>query len=157
MGALEESRQALPSSEEEFGFLSELLQSRQLHALVQVHNKILDNGKDEKFHPVLSSSMQIALEVLDVILPRININEDCKELFLLLQKSHLQVCMILILLGNFVLFLIHNNHIIISWLMLLNIIELEIANHFSVLRNQITVLNSYQSISNNTAYSLLTI
>uniref|UniRef100_A0A1B6FJL9 MAGUK p55 subfamily member 7 n=1 Tax=Cuerna arida TaxID=1464854 RepID=A0A1B6FJL9_9HEMI len=90
LGALEESRQNLPSSEEEFGFLSDLLQSKELHALVKVHNKILDNGKDEKFHPILSSSMQIALEVLDVILPRINISEDCKELFLLLQKPHLQ-------------------------------------------------------------------
>uniref|UniRef100_A0A1B6MBB7 MAGUK p55 subfamily member 7 n=1 Tax=Graphocephala atropunctata TaxID=36148 RepID=A0A1B6MBB7_9HEMI len=90
LGALEESRQNLPSSEEEFGFLSDLLQSKELHALVKVHNKIIDNGKDEKFHPMLSSSMQIALEVLDVILPRINLSEDCKELFLLLQKPHLQ-------------------------------------------------------------------
>lgn len=90
LGALEESKQNLPSSEEEFGFLSGLLQSKELHALVKVHNKIIDNGKDEKFHPILSSSMQIALEVLDVILPRVNLSEDCKELFLLLQKPHLQ-------------------------------------------------------------------
>lgn len=93
---LEESKQALPSSEEEFGFLSDLLQSRQLHALVQVHNKILDNSKDEKFHPVLSTSMQIALEVLDVMVPRINISDDSKELFVLLQKSHLQVKLLLL-------------------------------------------------------------
>ncbi|XP_054277141.1 MAGUK p55 subfamily member 7 isoform X2 [Macrosteles quadrilineatus] len=90
LGALEESKQNLPSSEEEFGFLSGLLQSKELHALVKVHNKIIDNGKDEKFHPILSSSMQIALEVLDVILPRVNLSEDCKELFILLQKPHLQ-------------------------------------------------------------------
>lgn len=91
LGALEESKQDLPSSEEEFGFLSGLLQSKELHALVNVHNKIIDNGKDERFHPMLSSSMQIALEVLDVILPRINLSEDCRELFILLQKPHLQV------------------------------------------------------------------
>lgn len=91
LASLEESRQILPSSEEEFGFLSDLLQSRELHALVKVHNKIVDNGKDEKFHPILSSSMQIALEVLDLILPRTNLSADCKELFMLLQTSHLQV------------------------------------------------------------------
>lgn len=91
LASLEESRQDLPSSEEEFGFLSDLLQSKELHALVKVHNKIVDNGKDENFHPILSSSMQIALEVLDVILPRLSLNEDCKHLFLLLQKPHLQV------------------------------------------------------------------
>lgn len=92
LASLEESRQILPSSEEEFGFLSGLLQSKELHALVKVHNKIIDNGKDEKFHPTLSNSMQIALEVLDVVLPRINLSEECKEIFLLLQKPHLQVC-----------------------------------------------------------------
>lgn len=90
LASLEESRQILPSSEEEFGFLSGLLQSKELHALVKVHNKIIDNGKDEKFHPTLSNSMQIALEVLDVVLPRINLSEECKEIFLLLQKPHLQ-------------------------------------------------------------------
>ncbi|XP_075228457.1 membrane palmitoylated protein 7-like protein metro isoform X2 [Lycorma delicatula] len=90
LASLEESKQDLPSSEEEFGFLSDLLQSKELHALVKVHNKIVDNGKDENFHPILSSSMQIALEVLDVILPRIGLSEDCKQLFLLLQKPHLQ-------------------------------------------------------------------
>ncbi|KAL1130571.1 hypothetical protein AAG570_011817 [Ranatra chinensis] len=90
LASLEESRLQLPSSEEEFGFLSELLQSKELHALVKVHNKIVDNGKDDKFHPVLSSSMQIALEVLEVILPKIDTNTDCKELFFLLQKPHLQ-------------------------------------------------------------------
>lgn len=90
LASLEESRQELPSSEEEFGFLSELLQSKELHALVKVHNKILDNGKDDNFRPVLSTSMQIALETLDVILPRISLSDDCKQLFLLLQTPHLQ-------------------------------------------------------------------
>ncbi|XP_039287264.1 MAGUK p55 subfamily member 7 [Nilaparvata lugens] len=90
LASLEESRQELPSSEEEFGFLSSLLQSRELHALVQVHNKILDNGRDDNFRPVLSTSMQVALETLDVLLPRISLSNDCKQLFLLLQTPHLQ-------------------------------------------------------------------
>lgn len=91
LASLEESRRQLPSSEEEFGFLSGLLQSKELHALVKVHNKIIENGKDDKLNPILSSSMHVALEVLEVILPRINRSELCKELFLLLQKPHLQV------------------------------------------------------------------
>lgn len=90
LASLEESRRQLPSSEEEFGFLSGLLQSKELHALVKVHNKILENGKDDKLNPVLSSSMQIAVEVLEVILPRLNRSDICKELFVLLQKPHLQ-------------------------------------------------------------------
>lgn len=92
--SLEESRRQLPSSEEEFGFLSGLLQSKELHALVKVHNKIVENGKDDKLNPVLSSSMQIAIEVLDVIMPRLGRSDICKELFLLLQTPHLQVSLL---------------------------------------------------------------
>ncbi|XP_063238043.1 MAGUK p55 subfamily member 7 isoform X8 [Bacillus rossius redtenbacheri] len=86
--SLEEARQALPSSEEEFGFLSDLLQSRELHALVKVHNKIV--SKDDRFYPTLSNSMQIALEVLDVVAPRAPLRDECRELFQLLQRPHLQ-------------------------------------------------------------------
>lgn len=94
---MEESKQELTNSDEEFSFLSNLLQSKELHALVQVHNKILEGGKDEKCNPILSSSMQIALEVLEVILPRINLSEDSKELFFLLQRPHMQVIFLLFL------------------------------------------------------------
>ncbi|CAH0383096.1 unnamed protein product [Bemisia tabaci] len=90
LASLEESKQELTNSDEEFSFLSNLLQSKELHALFQVHNKILEGGKDEKCNPILSSSMQIALEVLEVILPRINLSEDSKELFFLLQRPHMQ-------------------------------------------------------------------
>lgn len=96
LSSLEEARQVLPSSEEEFGFLSDLLQSRELHALVKVHNKILNNGKDEKFHPTLSNSMQIALEVLDLVAPRATVSGDCKEIFILLQRPHIQVYLIFV-------------------------------------------------------------
>lgn len=37
LSSLEESRRELPTSEEEFGFLSSLLQSKELHALVKVY------------------------------------------------------------------------------------------------------------------------
>uniref|UniRef100_A0A0A9ZH83 MAGUK p55 subfamily member 7 n=2 Tax=Lygus hesperus TaxID=30085 RepID=A0A0A9ZH83_LYGHE len=90
LASLEQSRRQLPSSEEEFGFLSGLLQSKELHALVKVHNRIVENGQDDKINPVLSSSMQVALEVLELIMPRLEISENCKELFELLQVPHLQ-------------------------------------------------------------------
>lgn len=88
--SLEEVKTDLSTTEEEFGFLSELLQSKELHALVKVHNIILNNGKDEKFHPTLSNAMQIALEVLDLMAPKAVLIDDAKEVFLILQKPHVQ-------------------------------------------------------------------
>ncbi|KAL0279914.1 UNVERIFIED_CONTAM: hypothetical protein PYX00_001369 [Menopon gallinae] len=88
--SLEEAKTELPTTEEEFGFLSELLQSKELHALVKVHNIIQNNGKEDKLHPTLSNAMQIALEVLDVMAPKTSLREDAKEVFLLLQKPHIQ-------------------------------------------------------------------
>lgn len=90
LSSLEEAKSDLSTTDEEFGFLSELLQSKELHALVKVHNIIVNNGKDEKFHPILSNAMQIALEVLDVMAPKTLLIEDVKEVFLLLQKPHIQ-------------------------------------------------------------------
>lgn len=83
--------QELPSTEEELGFLSNLLQSKQLHALVNVHNKIVSNGASDKFYPMLSTSMHVMYDVLEVLAPKTQFSEDCKELFFLLQKPHVQV------------------------------------------------------------------
>ncbi|XP_018320455.1 MAGUK p55 subfamily member 7 isoform X1 [Agrilus planipennis] len=80
----------LPSTEEELGFLNNLLQSKELHALFNVHNKIISNGTSDKFYPMLSTSMQVMVDVLDVLVSRIPISDDCKELFYLLQKPHVQ-------------------------------------------------------------------
>ncbi|KAL6442260.1 hypothetical protein ACFW04_002490 [Cataglyphis niger] len=91
LNSLQESKSEIPScTEEEFGFLSELLQSKELNALVNVHNKILNNVKDDKFFPVLSNSMDIDVEVLDLLSTKTHISADCKELFHLLQKPHIQ-------------------------------------------------------------------
>ncbi|XP_029668365.1 MAGUK p55 subfamily member 7 isoform X5 [Formica exsecta] len=91
LNSLQESKSEIPScTEEEFGFLSELLQSKELNALVNVHNKILNNVKDDKFFPVLSNSMDIDVEVLDLLSTKTHISSDCKELFHLLQKPHIQ-------------------------------------------------------------------
>lgn len=92
LNSLQENKSEIPScTEEEFGFLSELLQSKELNALVNVHNKILNNVKDDKFFPVLSNSMDIDVEVLDLLSTKTHISSDCKELFHLLQKPHIQV------------------------------------------------------------------
>lgn len=92
LNSLQENKNEIPScTEEEFGFLSELLQSKELNALVNVHNKILNNVKDDKFFPVLSNSMDIDIEVLDLLSTKTHVSKDCKELFHLLQKPHIQV------------------------------------------------------------------
>ena len=91
LASLEECRGSICSSEEEYGFLNSLLRSKELHALFRVHNKILEKDRNEKYRPVLASSMQIVLEILDSIIPYLDANEDFKELFFHLQKPHLQV------------------------------------------------------------------
>ncbi|XP_015174360.1 PREDICTED: MAGUK p55 subfamily member 7 isoform X1 [Polistes dominula] len=89
--SLKENKSEIPScTDEEFGFLSELLQSKELNALVTVHNKILNNVKDDKFFPVLSNSMDIDIEVLDMLSTKTHVSEDYKELFHLLQKPNMQ-------------------------------------------------------------------
>ncbi|XP_072743621.1 MAGUK p55 subfamily member 7 isoform X3 [Anoplolepis gracilipes] len=91
LNSLRENKSEIPScTDEEFGFLSELLQSKELNALVNVHNKILNNVKDDKFFPVLSNSMDIDIEVLDLLSTKTHISADWKELFQLLQKPHIQ-------------------------------------------------------------------
>ncbi|XP_076681443.1 membrane palmitoylated protein 7-like protein metro isoform X5 [Andrena cerasifolii] len=91
LNSLQESRNDIPScAEEEFSFLSELLQSKELNALVNVHNKIVNNVKDDKFFPVLSNSMDIDIDVLDLLSTKTHISKECKELFHLLQRPHIQ-------------------------------------------------------------------
>lgn len=89
--SLEECRGSICSSEEEYGFLNSLLRSKELHALFRVHNTILEKERNDKYRPVLASSMQIVLEILDTIIPYLDENEDYKELFFHLQKPHVQV------------------------------------------------------------------
>jgi guanylate kinase len=87
---LEESRGNLPAPcDEELGFLSDLLQSRELHALVKVHNSISE--KDDRFIPTLSNAVDVLEDVLDVIAPQAGEeNPECLDLFELLQRPHIQ-------------------------------------------------------------------
>lgn len=84
-------------SGEDVAFLSELLQSKQLHALVQVHNKIVAKGKDDKFYPLLSNAMQVTLEVLELLADVPSVSKEYEELLKLLQKPHFQVSKLLTL------------------------------------------------------------
>ncbi|XP_055689831.1 MAGUK p55 subfamily member 7 isoform X3 [Lutzomyia longipalpis] len=78
------------SGEQDLGFLQTLLESKELNALVNVHSKVAKIGKDDRVAPLLSSSMQVALEVLEQLAPRCHISPLCKEVFHLLQTPHLQ-------------------------------------------------------------------
>lgn len=87
------SRDAISASKEELDFLSNLLQSKELHALFKVYNTIVDRVRDDRrCSPVLSSSMQITLDVMEVLLPRISLSDTSRQLFQLLQNPHIQVC-----------------------------------------------------------------
>ncbi|XP_074101622.1 membrane palmitoylated protein 7-like protein metro isoform X4 [Cotesia typhae] len=91
LNSLEENKSEIPScTDEEFGFLSDLLRSKELNALVNVHKKIQSNAEDDKFFPVLSNSMDIDVEILDMLASKTHGSELCRELFHLLQKPHIQ-------------------------------------------------------------------
>ncbi|XP_048525664.1 MAGUK p55 subfamily member 7-like isoform X4 [Dendroctonus ponderosae] len=83
---------ALLSTEEEQTFLNGLLQSKELNALVNIHSKILSNVERKRFFPVpaLSDGMQVLADVLELIYQQPRRSSDCQELFLMLQKPHLQ-------------------------------------------------------------------
>ncbi|XP_055859000.1 MAGUK p55 subfamily member 7 isoform X5 [Episyrphus balteatus] len=78
------------SSEQEIDFLKTLLESKELNALVNVHSKVAKVGRDDKLAPLLSTSTQVLLEVLEQLSQRCHLSPICKEAFYLLQNPHLQ-------------------------------------------------------------------
>ncbi|XP_035909480.1 MAGUK p55 subfamily member 7 isoform X5 [Anopheles stephensi] len=78
------------TDEKDLGFLQNLLQSKELNALVNVHSKVAKINKDDRIAPLLSASVQILMEVLELLAPRCHISPLCKEVFHLLQTPHLQ-------------------------------------------------------------------
>lgn len=50
------------SSEQELSFLQNLLESKEINALVSVHSKVGKVGKDERFAPLMSTSMQVNMK-----------------------------------------------------------------------------------------------
>lgn len=47
------------SSEQELCFLQNLLESKEINALVNIHNKVGKINKEEKCAPIMSSSIQV--------------------------------------------------------------------------------------------------
>ncbi|XP_043188619.1 MAGUK p55 subfamily member 7-like isoform X1 [Amphibalanus amphitrite] len=82
-------RSSLGSSEEEFGFLANLLQSSQLQSLVQAHSTIMSTMVENQCQPVLSSAEDIAFEVMGEIQLKGLTEPDAVELFRLLQTPHM--------------------------------------------------------------------
>uniref|UniRef100_A0A1A9WNE4 MAGUK p55 subfamily member 7 n=1 Tax=Glossina brevipalpis TaxID=37001 RepID=A0A1A9WNE4_9MUSC len=78
------------SNDQEIDFLKALLESKELNALVNVHTKVAKVGRDDRLAPLLSNSAVILYEVLEQLSQRCHLNEDCREVFHLLQKPHLQ-------------------------------------------------------------------
>lgn len=79
------------TGEQDLDFLQQLLESKELNALVNVHTKVAKMGKDDRLAPLLSSSMQVALEVLEQLSTKCHISPLCREVFYHLQKPHIQV------------------------------------------------------------------
>ncbi|MCL4125405.1 UNVERIFIED_CONTAM: hypothetical protein GTU68_008533, partial [Idotea baltica] len=88
LNSLEKARTQLESDEDDFGFLSDLLGSRELQALVHVHNKI--NTTIKALQPVLSNAEDVAISIMREIHFRTIPSADAIELFALLQSPHLQ-------------------------------------------------------------------
>ncbi|KAL9913529.1 MAGUK p55 subfamily member 7 isoform X4 [Glossina fuscipes] len=78
------------SNDQEIDFLKALLESKELNALVNVHTKVAKVGRDDRLAPMLSNSAVILYEALEQLSQRCHLNEDCREVFHLLQKPHLQ-------------------------------------------------------------------
>lgn len=89
--ALHEKQTSLPASDEAFNFLTAVLKSKELNALVNVHDQISNRVKDECFHPILSNGLQISAEVLDLLSSRKNLSPEFEEICFLLKKPHFQV------------------------------------------------------------------
>ncbi|KAL7633063.1 UNVERIFIED_CONTAM: hypothetical protein RMT77_016639 [Armadillidium vulgare] len=88
LNSLEKARTQLDSDEDDFGFLSDLLGSRELQALVHVHNKI--NTTIKSLQPVLSNAEDVAISIMREIHYRTIPSADAIELFAILQSPHLQ-------------------------------------------------------------------
>ena len=74
--------------EEDFFFLKNILQSKEMHALVKAHDAILLTNVE--IGPSVSNSGEICEQVLADIRPYAMMYADVKELYQILRSSHLQ-------------------------------------------------------------------
>ncbi|KAK8380578.1 hypothetical protein O3P69_016879 [Scylla paramamosain] len=88
LSSLEKARVQLDSDEEDFGFLADLLKSRELQALVNVHNKI--NRTRKTCQALMSNAEEIGISIMKEIHGCTIPTADAIELFAILQSPHLQ-------------------------------------------------------------------
>ncbi|XP_045117057.1 MAGUK p55 subfamily member 7-like isoform X5 [Portunus trituberculatus] len=88
LSSLEKARVQLDSDEEDFGFLADLLKSRELQALVNVHNKI--NRTRKTCQALMSNAEEIGISIMKEIHGCTIPTGDAIELFAILQSPHLQ-------------------------------------------------------------------
>ena len=79
-------------AEEDYEFLEQLLQSRELNALVKAHNVILFCNQEQC--PCVSNACQITAEVMEDIRPFALMMDECRELYSLLSAPHVRVCIL---------------------------------------------------------------
>lgn len=80
----------IDEAEEDYEFLEQLLQSRELNALVKAHNVILFCNQEQC--PCVSNACQITAEVMEDIRPFALMMDECRELYSLLSAPHVRVC-----------------------------------------------------------------
>jgi hypothetical protein len=76
-------------AEEDYEFLEQLLQSRELNALVKAHNVILFCNQEQC--PCVSNACQITADVMEDIRPYALMIEECRELYAILSTPHMRV------------------------------------------------------------------
>ena len=79
----------MDEAEEDYEFLEQLLQSRQLNSLVKSHNVILFCNQEQC--PCVSNACQITADVMEDIRPFALMIEECRELYALLSAPHVRV------------------------------------------------------------------
>ncbi|XP_045117056.1 MAGUK p55 subfamily member 7-like isoform X4 [Portunus trituberculatus] len=93
LSSLEKARVQLDSDEEDFGFLADLLKSRELQALVNVHNKFplsQINRTRKTCQALMSNAEEIGISIMKEIHGCTIPTGDAIELFAILQSPHLQ-------------------------------------------------------------------
>lgn len=71
------------SGEQDLDFLQQLLESKELNALVNVHTKVAKIGKDDRLAPLLSSSMQVCNKQVTINLMIVQLEKTFKQLQLI--------------------------------------------------------------------------
>ena len=77
---------------DDIAFLKRIFKSKQINALFKIYNKVERKAFHKQHTPILSTSVNVIIDVLDVLAQFLHHSgPDVNELFMLLQKAHIQV------------------------------------------------------------------